>query len=148
MSSPETASVKRSSLAQDWLNALRYWLGGRRAVIGVVVLVVGAGLALNWSWLVAIGAAPLLLALAPCAVMCGLGLCMNKMAGGSCSASASTTDYADASTQNATGRITAAEPVKQASVSPVSGGRPPDEATAGTAEPAPNEKPRIPQRRE
>jgi len=148
MGSPETASVNRSSLAQDWLNALRYWLGGRSAVIGVVVLVVGAGLALNWSWLVAIGAAPLLLALAPCAVMCGLGLCMNKMAGGSCSASASTTEHADAPTQNATGRFTAAGPVRQASVSPVSDGRPPDEATAGAAEPAPDEQPRIPQRRE
>jgi hypothetical protein len=39
-----------------------------------------AGLALNWSWLVAVGIAPLLLALAPCAAMCALGLCAHKMA--------------------------------------------------------------------
>jgi membrane protein DedA with SNARE-associated domain len=34
----------------------------------------GAGLALNWSWPVAAGVAPLLVALAPCAAMCALGL--------------------------------------------------------------------------
>lgn len=34
-----------------------------------------AGLALNWNWLVAAGIAPILVALLPCALMCGLGLC-------------------------------------------------------------------------
>lgn len=33
---------------------------------------------LIWSWLVALGIAPLLLALAPCAAMCALGLCMKE----------------------------------------------------------------------
>jgi hypothetical protein len=41
------------------------------------IVVVAIGLALNWSWLVAFGAAPIILALAPCAVMCAFGLCMN-----------------------------------------------------------------------
>jgi hypothetical protein len=87
METSQTAATEKSSLVQDWLGAVRYWLGGRRAVIGLVVLAVGAGLVLNWGWLVAVGIAPLLLALAPCAVMCALGLCMNKMmgGGGSCS---------------------------------------------------------------
>ena len=31
---------------------------------------------MNWGWLVAVGAAPLILSLAPCIAMCGLGLCM------------------------------------------------------------------------
>lgn len=53
-------------------------LRGRRALILLAVAVVGAGLALNWSWLVAAGVAPVLLALAPCAAMCALGLCMSK----------------------------------------------------------------------
>jgi len=35
-----------------------------------------AGIALNWSWLVAAGIAPILLSTLPCLVMCGLGLCM------------------------------------------------------------------------
>ncbi len=37
---------------------------------------IGGGAALNWEWLTAVGAAPLLLSLAPCAAMCALGLCM------------------------------------------------------------------------
>jgi hypothetical protein len=38
-----------------------------------------AGAAFNWGWLVAIGIAPLLIAVLPCVAMCALGLCMNKM---------------------------------------------------------------------
>jgi len=72
-------------LSQDVLYALRYYLGNRRVllIIGGVVLV--AGLAFNWSWLAAIGVAPLLLSVLPCVAMCALGLCMNKMSGRSCS---------------------------------------------------------------
>jgi hypothetical protein len=85
MNSPETATATRPSLAQDWLNALRYWLRGRNGVIALIVLAVVTGAALNWSWLVAVGIAPVLITVLPCAAMCALGLCMNKMAGGSCS---------------------------------------------------------------
>lgn len=72
-------------LSQDVLYALRYYLGNRRVllIVGGVVLV--AGLAFNWSWLAAIGVAPLLLSVLPCVAMCALGLCMNKMPGRSCS---------------------------------------------------------------
>src|SRR3546814_2254480 len=35
-----------------------------------------SALALNWSWLAAIGIAPIILSLLPCAGMCALGLCM------------------------------------------------------------------------
>jgi hypothetical protein len=60
-----------------------------RLVIGALGLgVIAAALAWQWSWLVAIGVAPLLLSLAPCAAMCGLGLCMRRMGGGSCSTEA------------------------------------------------------------
>jgi len=41
----------------------------------------------QWSWLVAIGVAPLLLSVAPCVAMCGLGLCMNRMGGRACNSS-------------------------------------------------------------
>lgn len=51
---------------------------GRRGMILTAMAVIGAGMALNWDWLTAVGVAPLILALAPCAVMCGLGLCMMK----------------------------------------------------------------------
>ena len=47
----------------------------RRVLVIAAMALIGAGLWLNWGWVAAIGAAPLILALAPCAVMCGLGYC-------------------------------------------------------------------------
>jgi hypothetical protein len=85
MSLPETAGATRPSLAQDWLHALRYWLRGRNGVIALIALALVVGAAFNWSWLVAVGVVPLLITVLPCAAMCALGLCMNRMIGGSCS---------------------------------------------------------------
>lgn len=53
---------------------------GRRGWLVTAMAVIAAGMALNWGWLAAIGAAPLILALAPCAVMCAVGAC--AMGGG------------------------------------------------------------------
>jgi len=56
---------------------------GRRGLVIAAMAIIGAVLWLNWGWVAAIGAAPLILALAPCAVMCGLGYCaMCKSKGG------------------------------------------------------------------
>ena len=83
--SAESTKTNETSLSSDVLSYVRHYLGGRRGLIILTVIALGAGAFFNWSWLVAAGIAPLLLLLAPCALMCGLGLCMNKMAGGSCS---------------------------------------------------------------
>jgi hypothetical protein len=88
MSLPKTAGATRPSLAQDWLHALRCWLRGRKGVIALIGLAVVIGAALNWSWLVAVGVVPLLITVLPCVAMCALGLCMNRMVGGSCSTEA------------------------------------------------------------
>lgn len=64
---------------------LRHYAPGRRAMIILALAAVGAGLYLSWGWLAAVGVAPLLVAFAPCAAMCALGLCMNKAGGKSCS---------------------------------------------------------------
>ena len=72
------------SLGRDILNALRYYLGDRRGLLILAAIAVVGGLAFNWSWLVAAGIAPLLLSALPCVAMCALGLCMNKVTGGSC----------------------------------------------------------------
>lgn len=71
----------------------RHYLGGRRGLMLLGTATVVAGVVLNWSWFVAVGLAPILLALAPCAAMCALGLCMNKLMGGdkSCSTKSSAT---------------------------------------------------------
>lgn len=82
--STEAKKAQDLSLAQTTVALLRHYLGGRRGLIALTVIALGAGLVFNWSWLVAAGIAPLLLALAPCAVMCALGICMNKMGGKSC----------------------------------------------------------------
>lgn len=50
---------------------------GRRGWLLIALAVVAAGMALNWTWLAAIGAAPLILSLAPCALMCAAGVCMS-----------------------------------------------------------------------
>lgn len=96
MSSPQTAGAGRSSLARDWLYALRFWLGARRSLLVLLAVVIVAGGALNWSWLVAAGIAPLLLTALPCVAMCGLGLCMHRMTGGSGSTSANGSEAAGA----------------------------------------------------
>ncbi len=62
----------------------------------MTVAALGVGAALNWSWLVDIGVAPLLLAFAPCASMCAPGLCMNKAKGRSCSTDSGPTDQSHA----------------------------------------------------
>ena len=60
---------------------------GRRGILIFALAVIAAGMALNWGWLTAVGAAPLLLALAPCAVMCAFGLCMKGGSKSCCSKS-------------------------------------------------------------
>ncbi|MFZ3235670.1 MAG: hypothetical protein WA417_08675 [Stellaceae bacterium] len=64
---------------------------GRLALGAVALGVIAVALAWQWSWLVAIGVAPLLLSAAPCAAMCGLGPCMHRMGGRSCGASSAVT---------------------------------------------------------
>ena len=58
-------------------------LRGRRHLVLLGVLALGVGAAFHWNWLVAIGAAPLLLSALPCVSMCALGLCMSRMRGSS-----------------------------------------------------------------
>ena len=58
------------------------WLTRRRLLFVGAATLIGGGMALNWGWLTAIGPAPVLVSLAPCAVMCGLGLCMKGGSGG------------------------------------------------------------------
>lgn len=141
MSSPETASATKPSLAQDWLYALRYWLRGPKGIAALVVLALVIGAALNWSWLVAVGIAPLLLTVLPCAVMCGIGLCMNKMTGSSCSTSSGSPDHSSTPMPNAVRRITTD---KQAPVSVTpEAGAVPDHSTVGAVEPAPDRQPQI-----
>jgi hypothetical protein len=57
-------------------DVVRSWLRDRRVLAVAGLVIGGSGLALGWGWLTAIGIAPLIVAAAPCLLMCGLGLCM------------------------------------------------------------------------
>ena len=81
MTAPPTAETANASLTRDLIRASRYYLGGWRGVLILSALALATALALNWSRLVAAGIAPAILTFLPCAVMCGAGLCMNKLLG-------------------------------------------------------------------
>jgi hypothetical protein len=85
MTAPHLTEPSETTLTQDLLYAGRYYLGGRRALLILAGVAVIAGLAFNWSWLVAAGIAPILLGVLPCLAMCALGLCMHRAGGKACS---------------------------------------------------------------
>jgi YHS domain-containing protein len=82
MTNASSTDSSDQSLTRDILYAVRYYFGGRRTPFVLAAALIVAGIASNWGWLVAAGVAPILIALLPCAVMCALGLCMHKVAGG------------------------------------------------------------------
>ncbi|MBI3434519.1 MAG: hypothetical protein HY056_05505 [Proteobacteria bacterium] len=84
MTAPTSIERGNTSLAREWLDLARYYLAGRRGFLALAAAAIVAGLAFNWDWMVATGLAPLLLAVLPCAVMCGLGLCFHRMSGSAC----------------------------------------------------------------
>src|SRR5882724_2038844 len=83
MTTTELTQARQASPGRDFQSTLRSTLGGRRGLIAAGAAVIVAGLAFKWSWLVAAGIAPVLLSVLPCVAMCALGLCMNRIAGGS-----------------------------------------------------------------
>ena len=89
----ETTRTREASLTGK-LRRLRHHFSGRRGLVLLAVIIVTVAAFFNWGWLVAVGLAPLLLALAPCAAMCALGLCMNKTGGKSCASGAKSGDTA------------------------------------------------------
>lgn len=77
-------TMRGSGPAQITGEFLRHWLTGRRGLIIAGIAVVLGGLALGWNWLTAIGVAPIILSLAPCAAMCAVGACAMRKGSSSC----------------------------------------------------------------
>ena len=103
-----------ASWARDGAGVLRGWLTRRRALWILGAGAVTTGLIFSWGWLAAIGVAPILVAALPCAAMCALGLCMNKMSGrSSCSQDAKSArpDTAALPEPPGPGRAMRAEPI-------------------------------------
>ncbi len=84
MTTPQSTRAADTSLTRDLLQAGRYYVAGRRGAFVLATIAVLIAFGFSWNWLVAAGIAPILLTALPCLVMCGLGLCMNKLIGGSC----------------------------------------------------------------
>ena len=76
MTTPSTPGQQGASLTRDLIYAARYYLGRPRILMTLATVAIVAGLALNWTWLVAIGLAPILLSVLPCLIMCAFGVCM------------------------------------------------------------------------
>jgi hypothetical protein len=69
----------------------------RIALVTAGLAIVTAGIAANWSTLVAAGIAPLIISALPCAVMCALGLCMSGLGRRSCASEAESQHAAETS---------------------------------------------------
>jgi hypothetical protein len=81
VTAPHVKQAENTSLAHDLVRACGYYLRGWRGVLLMAAIALATGLAFSWSWLVEAGIAPALLTVLPCLVMCGAGLCMNKLIG-------------------------------------------------------------------
>ena len=89
-----------TTLVRDLPHAARNYFGKGRMLLIIALVALIGGVALNWSWLVAAGIAPVLLAVLPCLVMCGLGLCMHKMGSSTLASQPSHQDKTDLTTQS------------------------------------------------
>ncbi len=56
--------------------SLRHWIMRPGVLILIGGVAVAAGLASSWNWFAAVGLAPIIIALLPCAAMCALGICI------------------------------------------------------------------------
>jgi hypothetical protein len=98
MSETKAADLSARPWPQLILGVLRGLARDRRVLIAAGVLALLLGAAFNWSWLIAVGAAPVLLAALPCAAMCALGLCAMSM--NRSSAGAATSRMVDGSAES------------------------------------------------
>ena len=90
----EPAPDARAPVAQRAWDSIRRVLGGPRGLVILGIAIIAGGLALGWGWLTAIGLTPIILALAPCAAMCAIGVCAMSR-GGASPTSLTTPDKAD-----------------------------------------------------
>ncbi len=74
-------SEQRNSVPLSFISRHMGRVRKRSTLLIMGIVVVGTGMALNWDWLTTMGAAPIILSLAPCALMCAVGICCSKKEG-------------------------------------------------------------------
>lgn len=117
MTTPTTTQRQDSSLTRYAIHAARYYLWRPRVLLTLAAVAIVAGLALNWSWLVAAGLAPILISTLPCLIMCAFGVCM--MCRSSEKSSAPVRDAGEAAGPPATLAISAADKPSTGTVSSI-----------------------------
>jgi hypothetical protein len=113
MSTPGTTNAAYApsalgAIVRDRLRTACARIGVRRIAIALGLAAAASGIGLSWGWLTAIGVAPVIVVVAPCAAMCALGLCIPRIAGGSCAGGTSKTPAMQADplgTENSPDRI-------------------------------------------
>lgn len=76
MTTHQPTTTAEGSLGRDVLYAARYYLANRWTLVAAAALAIVIGLSFGgWGWLVAAGLVPILLAVLPCLIMCGIGVC-------------------------------------------------------------------------
>ena len=68
-------SANDNTSSRDFGRYVQYELRGPRSLAAAAVVLAAPALWFGWPWLVAAGLAPLIIAMAPCAVMCAVGAC-------------------------------------------------------------------------
>ena len=77
MTAPQSTTKAAPSPGRSIRKAARHNLSKRWALLAFAGLAGGIGLYFGgWAWLVAVGAAQIILSTLPCLVMCGFGFCM------------------------------------------------------------------------
>lgn len=77
MTAPQSALRAAPPLGRGLRTAALSCLGNRWTLLALAGLALGIGFYFGGSaWLVAVGAAPIVLSTLPCLIMCGLGVCM------------------------------------------------------------------------
>lgn len=71
----DRADSSEASASGGLIARVRRRIGRRGILVAAALAAFAIAAAFNWSWLVAVGIAPLVLALAACAAMCALILC-------------------------------------------------------------------------
>lgn len=108
------ATLRETTFGQDLRVFIRYHLRGWRGMLAAGLLLAVPALWLGGPWLVAVGGLSLLVSLAPCLVMCGLGLCVMKSCDKKAKAGEDAVQNAEAPASAAVSPATVAPAMKQA----------------------------------